>query len=110
MPPALRNNRTPTAADTPASAPASPLQRPAAIALQNSLQFSRKALRRRLCGGNVPPTHRSERPHLFIATSMAEVLRRPVESALDHPPSRVMTFVGVEAAGWGRAWPRRSRL
>src|SRR5258705_8950953 len=81
MPPALRNNRTPTAADTPASAPASPLERPAAIALQNSLQFSRKAPRRRLCGGNVPPTHRSERPHLFIATSMAEVLRRPVESA-----------------------------
>jgi hypothetical protein len=83
MPPALRNQRTPTAGDTPASTAASSLERPEAIATQNCLQFSRCTSRGRNGGRKAAPTHRSEpRLYLFIATSFAEVLRRPVESAL----------------------------
>src|SRR5882757_2609146 len=82
MPPALRNHRTPTVGDTPASTPASSLERPEAIAIQNCLQFSRRASRSRPGDRKAARTHRSERRlYLFIATSFAEVLRRPVESA-----------------------------
>ena len=80
MPPALRNQRTPTAGDTLASTAASSLERPEAIALQNALQLSRWASRSRLGDPKVART--SERLSTFIATSFAEVLRRPVESAL----------------------------
>src|ERR1700720_468609 len=82
MPPALRNHRTPTAGDTPASTAASSLERPEAIAIQNCLQFSRRASRGRPGDRKAARTHRSEsRLYLFIATSFAEVLRRPIESA-----------------------------
>src|SRR6202011_2372763 len=84
MPPAPRNHLTPTAGDTPASTAASSLERPEAIALQNCLQFSRWASGGRPGDRKAARTHRSERrPYLFIATSFAGVLRRPVESALN---------------------------
>src|ERR1700730_16039591 len=86
MPPAPRNHLTPTAGDTPASTAASSLERPEAIALQNCLQFSRWASGGRPGDRKAARTHRSERrPYLFIATSFAGVLRRPVESALGRP-------------------------
>src|SRR6185437_12027613 len=107
MPPALRNHRTPTAGDTPASTAASSLDRPKAIAVQNRLQFSRRASRSRPGDRKAARTHRSEsRLHFVIATSFDGVLRRPIESAqysrafhllpkrsgiLDHPLSRVVT-------------------
>src|SRR6202012_1630317 len=68
MPPALRNNRTPPTGEIPASTAACSLERPTAIEAQNCRRFSRQA-----------------RFHNFIATSLAKVLRRPVESALDRP-------------------------
>src|SRR6202012_3551147 len=64
MPPALRNNRTPPTGEIPASTAACSLERPTAIEAQNCRRFSRQA-----------------RFHNFIATSLAKVLRRPVESA-----------------------------
>src|ERR1700731_2809555 len=82
MPPALRNHRTPTAGETPASTAASSLERPEAIAVQNCLQFSRCASGGRPGDRKAACTHRSERRlYFFIATSFAEVLRQPVESA-----------------------------
>ena len=82
MPPALRNQRTPTAGDTLASTAASSLERPEAIAVQNCLQFSRCASGSRPGDLKAARTHRSERRlYLCIATSFARVLRRSVESA-----------------------------
>src|ERR1700682_4674101 len=69
MPPAFRNHRTPTAGDTPASTLASSLEHPEAIALQNGLQFSRRASRGRPGGRKAACTHRSGPLYLFIATS-----------------------------------------
>src|SRR5258708_21328957 len=70
MPPALRNHRTPTAGDTPASTLASSLERPEAIAAQNCLQFSRCASGGRPGDRKAACTHRSGRLYLFIATSL----------------------------------------
>src|SRR5580704_9640702 len=86
MPPALRNNRTPTVGDIPASTLASSLERPEAIAFQNRLQFSRGAFRGRIGDRKSARTHRSERRlYPLIATSLAEVLRRPLESVQGRP-------------------------
>jgi len=82
MPPASRNHLAPTGADSPACAAASSLERPAAIADQNTRPCSRRAT-----GGR--PGERSafrvdlakRRFPVVIATSFIWVLRRPIESA-----------------------------
>src|SRR4051812_25805722 len=82
MPPASRNQRPPTAGDTPASIAAASLDRPAAIAAQNRRRFSRCATPGRPGDpGNTARSARSERrlPAL-IATPSVKVLRRPLES------------------------------
>jgi putative transposase len=82
MPPASRNQRVPTAGDTPAADAASSLDRPAAIAAQNRRRSPVCALGGRPGDRKTPRIDRSEhRFRLFIATSSVEVLRRPLESA-----------------------------
>jgi putative transposase len=82
MPPAFRNHRAPTASGTPAAAPASSLDKPAAIAAQNCRRSSRPAT------GGRPGDDRGFRPdrpdrrfRMVIANTSVEVLRRPLESA-----------------------------
>jgi hypothetical protein len=82
MPPASRNHLAPTGGDTPASTAASSLERPAAIADQNTCWCSRRAT------GGRPGERRAFRPDraerrfpVVIATSFIRVLRRPIESA-----------------------------
>src|SRR4051812_17571991 len=83
MPPAFRNHRAPTAWGTPADAPASSLDAPAAIAAQKSLRSSRPATGGRPGEGKGLRPDRSDRRFpLVIATSSTQVLRRPLESAL----------------------------
>lgn len=80
MPPASRNHRAPTAGDTPASAAAFSLDKPAAIAARNRRLSSRRATGGRPGDHITPRKDRSER--LFrvpITTSSAQVLRRSVE-------------------------------
>src|SRR4051794_10707777 len=82
MPPASRNQRVPTAGDTPATDTASSLDCPCAIAAQNCRRSSRCA------AGGRPGDRRASRPDrsecrfgFFIATSFVRLLRRPLESA-----------------------------
>src|SRR5215212_201791 len=83
MPPAFRNHRAPTAWGTPAEAAASSLDAPAAIAAQNSLRSSRPATGGRPSDGKgLRPEQSDRRLRVVIATSIVEVLRRPLESAL----------------------------
>ena len=82
MPPAFRKHLVPTACDIPAVVAASSLAMPSAIAFQNCRNSSRPAIGGRPgdASGSLPD--RSERRfHLPIATSSAEVLRQPLESA-----------------------------
>src|SRR5215218_6964188 len=80
MPPALRNQRAPTAGDTPAPTAASSLEHPAAINTQNRWRSSRRATEGRPGEGNAPRPDRSERRfRTVIATSSLKVLRRPLE-------------------------------
>src|SRR3954466_11753905 len=80
MPPALRNQRAPTAGDTPAPTAASSLEHPAAIAAQNRWRSSRRATQGRPGEGKAPRPDRSERRfRTVIATSSPKVLRRPLE-------------------------------
>src|SRR4051794_24184844 len=80
MPPALRNQRAPTAGDTPAPTAASSVEHPAAIAAQNSWRSSRRATEGRPGNGKAPRPDRSERCfRMAIATSSLKVLRRPLE-------------------------------
>src|SRR3954467_15724191 len=80
MPPALRNQRAPTAGDTPAPTAASSVEHPAAIAAQNSWRSSRRATEGRPGEGNALRPDRSERRfRMAIATSSLKVLRRPLE-------------------------------
>jgi len=82
IPPASRNHRAPTAGDTPASAAASSLDKPAAITAQNRRRSSRRATPGRPGERNTPRPARSElRFRISIATSSAWLLRRPVDSA-----------------------------
>src|SRR3954454_8314153 len=82
MPPAFRNHRAPTAWGTPADAPASSLDAPAAIAAQKSLRSSRPATGGRPGDGKgLRPDRSDRRFRLVIATSSTQVLRRPLESA-----------------------------
>src|SRR5215218_8382478 len=86
MPPALRNQRAPTAGDTPAPTAASSVEHPAAIAAQNSWRSARRATEGRPGDGNAPRPDRSERCfRTAIATSSLKVLRRPLECAEDVP-------------------------
>ena len=84
MPPASRNQRPPTAGDTPASIAAASLDRPAAIAAQNRRRFSRCPTPGRPGDpGNTARSARSERRlPVLIATPSVKVLRRPLESTL----------------------------
>src|SRR3954470_9024351 len=82
MLPASRNQRVPTAGDTPATDTASSLDCPCAIAAQNCRRSSRCA------AGGRPGDRRGTRPDrsdrrfcFFIATSFVRLLRRPLESA-----------------------------
>src|SRR4051794_3749030 len=80
MPPALRNQRAPTAGDTPAPTAASSLEHPAAMAAQNRWRSSRRATEGRPGEGKAPRPDRSERRfRMAIATSSLKVLRRPLE-------------------------------
>src|SRR3954468_8439499 len=80
MPPALRNQRAPTAGDTPAPTAARSVEHPAAIAPQNSWRSSRRATEGRPGDGKAPRPDRSERCfRMAIATSSLKVLRRPLE-------------------------------
>src|SRR4051812_27734426 len=84
MPPASRNQRTPTAGDTPTSTAASSLDCPAAVAVQNRRRSSRRATPGRPGERDTPRPDRSERRlRVPIANPSVEVLRRPLESALD---------------------------
>src|SRR5215203_3609738 len=91
MPPASRNQRAPTAGDTPTSIAAASLDRPTAIAAQNRRRFSRGAPPGRPGDrGTTARRARSERRFpALIATPSVKVLRRPLESAL-HPPVAMM--------------------
>src|SRR3954449_2280808 len=83
MPPALRNQRAPTAGDTPAPTAASSLEHPAAMAAQNRWRSSRRATEGRPGEGKAPRPDRSERRfRTVIATSSLKVLRRPLEPGL----------------------------
>jgi hypothetical protein len=83
MPPPWRNQRPPTACDTPTTAAASSGNSPFAISIQNERSTSRR------CRG-APGDFIGDRPvndvihpaGLPINTSIIKVLRRPVESAL----------------------------
>ena len=83
MPPRSRNHLVPAACDTPTAAAASSLDNPLAISRQNSRSTSRRS-------DGFPGDFIGERPvnsfiqpaGLPINTSMIEVLRRPVESAV----------------------------
>jgi hypothetical protein len=84
IPPPSRNHRTPTGADTPASIPASSLDKPRAIAAQNRWRYSS------LPTGGRPgdriagrPARSAARLLLPIATPLDRALRRPIESAQD---------------------------
>src|SRR3954464_14271007 len=82
MPPASRNQRVPRAGATPTPAAASSLERPAAINTQNWRRSSRRATEGRPRDRNAPRRHRSERRlRGSTATSLVEVLRRPLEPA-----------------------------
>src|SRR5215213_8533376 len=90
MPPALRNQRAPTAGDTPAPTAASSLEHPVAITAQNRWQSPRRATEGRPGEGNPARPDRSERRfRTVIATSSLKVLRRPLECEL-HPTVAVM--------------------
>ena len=83
MPPASRNHRTPTAADTPASPAASSLDTPRAIAAQNRWRCSRRATGGRP-GDRIrgrPARSAARRRTAPIATLLHEVLRRPIDFA-----------------------------
>src|SRR5215210_140711 len=83
MPPALRNQRAPTAGDTPAPTAASSLELPASMAAQNLRLSSRRATEDRPGEGKAPRPDRSERRfRTVIATSSLKVLRRPLEPKL----------------------------
>src|SRR3954449_13157193 len=98
MPPASRNQRTPTAGDTPTSTAASSLDCPAAIAAQNRRRSSRRATPGRPGERDTPRPDRSERRRRVpIANPSVEVLRRPLESAL-HAAIRVVDQPGLRPA------------
>jgi hypothetical protein len=82
MPPPWRNQRFPTAGDTPQAAAASSLDSPSPILSQNRRSLSRRAGGRpgdRIAGRPVTVViHPAGRP---IPTSTIKVLRRPAESA-----------------------------
>lgn len=82
MPPASRNHRGPKGRDIPTSTAASSLERPAAIPNQNRRRSSRLAMPGRP-GDLSGALSRRSGPgfRLAIATSIPEVLRRPVEIA-----------------------------
>src|SRR3954463_13627728 len=99
MPPASRNHRAPTAGDTPARSAASSLDRPAAIAVQNRRRSSRRATPGRPGERDTPRPDRSERRlRVPTATPSVEVLRRPLESALDaaEPYRKVLKRHGIK--------------
>src|SRR5689334_11584668 len=84
MPPPSRNHRTPTTPDTPASAAASKLVAPRAIAAQNRTRCSRRPAGGRP-GDRIVGRPVSSDAHplgLPIATLLDRALRRPIESAL----------------------------
>src|SRR4051794_11661317 len=86
MPAALRNQRAPTAGDTPAPTAASSREHPAAMAAQNRWRSSRRATEGRPGEGNAPRPARSERRfRMAIATSSLKVLRRPLEPKRRQP-------------------------
>src|SRR3954452_9104158 len=101
IPPALRNQRAPTAGDTPAPTAASSLEHPAAIAAQNRWRSSRRATEGRPSEGKAPRPDRSERrlPAL-IATSSLKVLRRPLEPGqyMSDAFQQELTFLGIESS------------
>src|SRR5829696_3340620 len=101
IPPASRNQRGPTAGDTPASIAAASLDRPAAIAAQNRRRFSRCATPGRPGDrGTTARSARSERrlPAL-IANPSVKVLRRSLESTLYPANAGVMKSAAPRRRG-----------
>src|SRR6185437_13087650 len=106
MPPASRNHRVPTAGDTPASAAASSLGRPAAIATQNRRCSSCRRTEGRPGECSLPRPARAEhRLRVVIATPSGEVLRRPLEFTL-YPAIRTARRAGTTAPRCARTAPR----
>src|SRR5512132_4435378 len=104
MPPLSRNQRTPTAGDTPALTPASSLEDPRPTAFQNRCRCSSRPTGGRpgdRIGGR-PARSARRRLLVPIATPHCKVLRRPLESALGAPTAVVdeppLGGVTVEAA------------
>src|ERR671917_1321061 len=80
IPPASRNQRDPTASDTPTPIAASQLDCPAAINAQKRRRSSRRATPGRPGDGHFARKARSERRRPGIAPPSTAVLRRPPES------------------------------
>src|SRR5688572_7879561 len=85
MPPASRNQRVPTAGEMPASAAASSLDTPRAIAAQNRWRCSRRAT--------------IGRPGERIGARSARSARRFLLAAIATPPLRV-EFATLEWVAW----------
>ena len=82
MPPRCRNQREPTACDTPTASAAFSLVIPVAICIQNSLSISRRCEGAPgECIASLPVNCFIHPAGLPINTSWLKVLRRPVESA-----------------------------
>jgi len=107
MPPAFRNNRGPTACDSPALSAASSLFNPAAIPRQNSSCSARPAT------GGRPNEPSRARVDCFlrmpIATSVSGVLRRPLEPKSGIPCAMVLTLIARSPRGPGAFAPVASR-
>ena len=85
MPPAFRNQRAPTGADTPAPIAASSLDRPAAINTQKRRRCVCCATGGRPGERSLLRNARSDRRRPAITTLLPRVLRRPIEFTLQTP-------------------------
>ena len=79
MPPAFRNQRAPTGADTPAPIAASSLDAPAAINTQKRRRCVRCATGGRPGERSLLRNARSDRRRPAITTALPKVLRQPIE-------------------------------
>src|SRR5689334_16541497 len=115
MPPASRNQRAPTAGDTPTSIAAASLNRPTAIAAQNRRRLSRCATPGRPGDrGNTARSARSERRFpALIATPSVKVLRRPLEPKRGLPITEMLQELEhrhKRQPPWGQAGLAPSRI
>src|SRR6476620_5561135 len=93
IPPACRNHRDPTGADTPHATAASSLVSPAAICTQNARSRSRRTGGRPGDRITARPVNAAAQPggRPIESTSISEVLRPPVEPGPDKPADNDVT-------------------